>query len=246
MVASACRFSFERFRLVLIFGAQRRQCFAGVVVDGALSVNFQPARGGQHFAFGLEFVRADLADARRDIEFRRREKNGDETPRDHVVNFRLRVIEILRFRSRRDDGKVIADLRVVEDALVRPHPIIALSAFCAWIAEVAGKIAQSFFHHRQVIFRQRARIGPRIGQHFVLLVKGLRDLQRALRRETETAIRFALQRGQIVKARRDLRAGFLLFGNIRERMTLARRNHRLGGRLVPDAIDPVVLVARSS
>ena len=43
------------------------------------------------------------------------------------------------------------------------------------------------------------------------LVKRLRDLQCALRREAEAIICFALQRRQIIKLRRDLCGWFLLF-----------------------------------
>ena len=66
----------------------------------------------------------DLAETRRDIELRRREKDGHETPRHHVVNLRFRVVEVLHFGRGRDDSEVIADLGVVEDAFVRPDPIV--------------------------------------------------------------------------------------------------------------------------
>ena len=71
----------------------------------------------------LNLCTATMTDPRRDIEFRRGIKRGHEAPRDHVENFRFRIIEVLRFRGRRNDGEVIADLRVVEDALVEPHVI---------------------------------------------------------------------------------------------------------------------------
>ena len=95
---------------------------------------------------------------------------------------------------------------------------------------------------RQIILRQRARIGPRIGQHLVRLVKSLRDLQGALGGETEAAVGFALQRCEVVKARRDLRAAFLFLRHLRHRLALTGGDDRLGRGTIPQAIDAVVLV----
>ena len=233
----------QRFRLAAIFGLQRGQRFAILRIflnDGA-AINFEPARRRQHFPFGLELMLRDLAIPRRDIEFRRREKHGNEAARDHVVNFRFRVIEVLRFRRRRDDGEVIADLGVVEDAFVRPDPIVLQRLFRVRLKR-PGKVSQSLASDRQIIFRQGARIRSRIGQHLVLFVERLRDLQGALGGKTETAVRFALQRRQIVEPRRDLRAGLLLLGDARDRVPLARRQHCFRRGPVPDAIGAIVLV----
>ena len=61
-----------------------------------------------------------------------------------------------------------------------------------------------------MILRQVAGVGSRIGEHLVLLVKRLRDLQRHPRGEAEALVGFALERGQIVKQRRRLGGRLLL------------------------------------
>ena len=125
----------------------------------------------------------------------------------------------------------------------RTQPFVR--AFCACVSRFAAQIRQGLLRHRQVIFRQRARIGARIGQHLVLLVERLRDLQCALGRKTEATVRFALQRGQIVKPRRNLRTGFLFFADLRDRISLARRHDNFRRRLIPNAIGAIVFVAAS-
>ena len=120
-------------------------------------------------------MRRDLTDPRREIEFRRRIKRGHEAPRDHVVNFRFRLIEVLRFRSRGDDGEVIADLRVVEDALVESH-VIFLERLLSMRLQSAGQVVQRLSNDRQIVFGQSAGIRARVSEHFVSLVKRLRDL----------------------------------------------------------------------
>ena len=97
-------------------------------------------------------------------------------------------------------------------------------------------------HDRQIILGQGARIGARISDHLVPLVKRLRDLERAPGGKTVAAVRFALQRRQIIQARRDLRAGFLFLGDLGDGLALARGDDRFGQRLVPNAIDAIVLV----
>ena len=66
--------------------------------------------------------------------------------------------------------------------------------------------AQCRFYRREIIFRQRARIGAWISNGLVPLVQRLRDLQSALRGETEATVCFALQAREIIQLRRDLRA----------------------------------------
>ena len=84
------------------------------------------------FALGLESLAFDAGDPRRDFELRRREKDRDEAARDHVENLLLRLAEVLRRVAGRHDRKVIADLRVIEDALVRrTQPVAAPSGRAA-------------------------------------------------------------------------------------------------------------------
>ena len=63
-----------------------------------------------------------------------------------------------------------------------------------------------------IVLRQRARIGARIGQHLVPLVERLRERQRHARGEAEAAVGLALQAGQVVEQRRELRRRLGLLG----------------------------------
>ena len=98
---------------------------------------------------------------------------------------------------------MVAYLRVVKDAFVRLDPVIVEDSAREWIFE----LAQRRFHGRHVILRQCARICARVGDSFMSLVERLRDLQSALRGETETAVCFALQAREIIQLRSDLGAG---------------------------------------
>ena len=82
----------------------------------------------------------DPAEARRHIKFRRRKKRGHEAPRNHVVNFRLHFVEMRRRRAGRDDGEVIGNFGVVEDAFVRAHPVV-VERRLAVFGKVAGQFA---------------------------------------------------------------------------------------------------------
>ena len=85
------------------------------------------------------------------------------------------------------------------------HFVVALAG------ALAGQYRQRFLDRGEVIFRQAARVGTRVGQHLVLFVERLRQRQRGLGRETEAAVGFALQAGQIEEQRRQagFRLGFL-------------------------------------
>src|SRR6266704_3196943 len=95
------------------------------------------------------------ADARGDIKFRRWKKYGDETPRDHVVDPALHLIEMFGPGGGRDDGEVIGDLRIVEDALVRAKPAVFKNR-SAVLRQIAPQIHQSLTTCRDVVFGKRA------------------------------------------------------------------------------------------
>src|SRR6266576_1709838 len=84
---------------------------------------------------------------------------------------------------------MVADLRVIENPLVRLYPIVVEHS----ARERVFEFGQCGFYRRNVIFRQRARIGAWISKGLVPLVQRLRDLQGALRGETEATVRFTLQ-----------------------------------------------------
>ena len=116
------------------------------------------------------------------------------------------------------------------------------SARWAWTLRAAAEVAERLAHEGHVILRQGARVRAGIGDHLVLFVERLGDLHGALGREAETAVRLALERGQVVKARRDLRAGLLFLGNAGDGLARAGGDDGLGLLLHPDAVDAVVLV----
>ena len=102
------------------------------------------------------------------------------------------------------------------------HVEIAVADVRHRLADVAG-----------VILRQIPRIGPRVGDHLVLFVKRLGDLECAFRGKR----RFALQCGEVVKLRGNLRVRLFLLGDLAG-LALATRLNRLGGQLVPDPLGP--------
>src|SRR5881392_2860518 len=103
----------------------------------------------------------------------------------------------------RNDRKMVADLRVIKNPLVRLYPIVVEHSAREWIFE----FAQRRFYRRQVILGQCTRICARVGDSFMSLVERLRDLQGALRGKTEAAVGFTLQAREIIQLRRDLGAG---------------------------------------
>ena len=91
------QFGGNGFGLCVVFGSERGQRLrVGGIVDRGLAVDREPAGGGEDLALGLEIVAGrDRADARGDIEFRRRIKRRDEAPGDHVENLGLHLVEVL-------------------------------------------------------------------------------------------------------------------------------------------------------
>src|SRR4051812_29169665 len=102
----------------------------------------------------------------------------------------------------RNNCEMVADFRVVKNSLVRLDPIVVEH----FTGEGILELAQSRFYGRNVIFRQRARIGARISKGLVPFVQSLRDLQSPLGGETEAIVSFALQACKIVQLGRNLRA----------------------------------------
>ena len=123
-----------------------------VFSGGLPPVNRQPARVLHNLAFGLKRVLLDAGESRGDLKLRRREKNTDETPDDHVVNFLLRLIETVGRRARRNDGKMVGDLCVIEDALGRLYPIVFQRVARVRVVD----LAQRRFDCREIILGQEA------------------------------------------------------------------------------------------
>src|SRR5262249_4405774 len=111
----------------------------------------------------------------------------------------------------RDDSEMVADFRVVEYPLVRLDPIVVEH----FTRERIFEFTQRRLYRRNVIFRQRARIGAWISDRLMPLVQRLCNLQSTLGRETEAIVRFALQTRKVIQLRRNLGAWlfFLQFDN---------------------------------
>jgi hypothetical protein len=140
---------------------------------------------------------------------------------------------------------VVGDLGIVENALARLDPAFFQHLAREWrisrdaLAPVpalgfAGQHFHGGFDRRQIVFRQRARIGARVGQHLVLFVQRLRQRQRGAGGETEASVGFALQAGQIEQQRRNLGSGLGFLGG-EAGLALAFLAQGLGARRVPQA-----------
>ena len=100
----------------------------------------------------------------------------------------------MRNSARRNDGEVVGNLGVVENAL-RGFDPIALERFARVLIL---DLAQRRFDRRDIVLGQIPRIGPRVGNDFVAFVELLRDLQSTLGAEA-ARVRVPLQTGEIVK-----------------------------------------------
>ncbi len=213
---------------------------------GAAAVDFEPAGFDEDAAFGFEGVQArrlcplpggiDAGEAGRLLELGDRIEDGDEALHDHVVELLLGLAEFGELAGR-DDGKVIGDLLAVENAarLVKARAVVG--AACEHglgvfrdvevaVADVLHRLA----HVAGVILRQVPRIGPRVGDHLVLLIKRLGDLERALRGKRG----FTLEGGEVVELRGNLGVRLFLLGDLAG-LAGAAGDDGLGGLLVPDA-----------
>src|SRR5215211_1329280 len=138
----------------------------------------------------------------------------------------------------RNDCEMVADLRVIENPLVRLYPTVVEHS----ARERVLKFVQCRFYRRDIIFRQCARIGTWISNGFVPLVQRLRDLQGALRGETEATVRFTLQAREIIQLRRDLRARLFFLQLNNAFFARALPLNRLGDFAMPQSGRSAVLV----
>src|SRR5439155_8816652 len=148
------------------------------------------------------------------------------------------VIEWTRHGVGRNDCEMVADLSVIKNPLVRLYPIVVEHS----ASERVFEFRQCRFYRRDIIFRQRARIGTWISYGLVPLVQRLRDLQGALRGETEATVRFTLQAREIIQLRRDLRARLFFLQLDDAFFALALPLNRLGDFAMPQSGRSTVLV----
>ncbi len=138
-----------------------------------LAVNGQPAGLDQHLALGLEVVfqiwrAVGLLHARRgghhgnargDLVFGTREEHRHEAAHHQVINLLFGFREAAGGLQRRDDGKVIADLGIVKNALRWPD-VVALQrgagVRCQMLHAAAGQHLEGLLDHRHIVLGQRA------------------------------------------------------------------------------------------
>ena len=98
-----------------------------------------------------------------------------------------------------------------------------------------GKHFKGLLDHGHIVFRQKTRIGARIGQRLVPLIQALCQGQRAFGRKTKSAIGFALERGQIKQLARCLarRLGFFRY---RGPLAAHRVGNAAGAQGFPQAV----------
>ena len=198
------------------------------------AVNRHPARLHQDLAFGLERFLHHARDAGRHHRFRGGKEDSKEALRDHVVELGLDLVEVLGLVWRGNNGKVVGDFGVVENALVRLHPFLLQDLVREHSILRVHERFQRAVHRRDIVLGQGARISSRIGKHLVPFVKGLRDLQSRGRGKSEAGVGVALQAGQIIQQRRKTCGRFALLGDDAG-LAFAFGADRFGFGLVPNA-----------
>ncbi len=199
---------------------------------------------GHHSALCLESLAFDAGESGRNEILGCREKNGEKTLHDQVVELLFRLGQMSRQLHRRDDREVVGNLLVVEYAPIRLDP--AVPENLGSVPRVSRgflrrKSVQRLLHRTEVVLGQRTRIRPRIGESLVLFVQCLCEPERGLRRKAEAAVRFTLQARQVVEQRGKLRYRFrLLGGNARLPETLLADG--CGPLLVPQPLRPCFAV----
>jgi hypothetical protein len=173
-------------------------------------VDFQPACLFQHLAFALERLTGHARDARGHEVFGGRIENGEKAPHHEVVQLLLGFVQVLGCERRGNDREVVRDLRVVEDPLIRLHPLLLEDLRCVGRVRkggtrlafrAAGQRLQRLVDGPDIVLGQRARIGARIREHLVFFVQRLRDRERHAGRKSEPPVRGALQARQVEEER---------------------------------------------
>ena len=217
--------------------------FAGGDTEGA-SVDREPAEFDEDFSVGaegvLDVVGLDGGEAFGDLENGVGVENGEEALGDEVVELAFFFREFDNATSG-DDGEVIGDLGVVEDALVEADEVLfegVLGPFGERVRGVA-QILGGGLDVGEVVLWEIAGVGPGIGEHLVTLVKGLCELQGAAGGEAEAAGGLTLQGGEVVELGCDLLLGLGLFGD-GAGLARAALDDGIGVFLLPDALGTAV------
>ena len=204
------------------------------------SVDGLPARFHQHAPRGEEGVRhaalvGNERGSARVLKHGGGEKDGQEAGHDHFKEF-LRVSGELFHLAGRDDGEVVAYLFRVKHAPVGLDALVVQD-----VLRKSGEFRVLFRHRAhdavnlaQIVLRQVAGVRTGIGEHLVLFIALLGQLQRALGGKAVAVGGFPLEGGQVIQQRGDGCDGFLF---LRHRAGFAAAAVADDGRLfrVPDA-----------
>ena len=140
-----------RGRFPFFDGDERVVFLAG----GEFAVDFEPAGFAEDFPVGFEFFTFDGGDAFGHLKFGGRVEDGDEASRHEVVELHFVFVEFVGAGAGRDDGVVVADFGVVEDARGRFDPVVGQG-----LAGVGGEgfveAGQDLFGDGEVVGRQVA------------------------------------------------------------------------------------------
>ena len=228
-------------------GLHRHQRFArffarGYFLVGFFAINGQPARLDQHLALAFEGMsrsgRLHRGDAGGDLVFRTWKKHRHKAAHHQGVKLVLGLAQAAGRLQRGDDGKVVADLGVVKNALAGLDIALVQGGQGVRRQVVHARIGQHFkglLDHRHVVLGQMARVGSGVGQGLVLFVQALRQRQRGFGRIPKLAVGLALQAGQVKQGGRGLSGGLALFAH-RARLTLHRMGNGLGFGGVPESV----------
>ena len=171
---------------------------------GLLAIDSLPTGIGQHLPFALEGFTVHAGDAGRDIEAGRRIKDRDETLGDHLEKLGLDLVEPGGGGAGRDDGVVVGDLGIVEDLAGLDDHVLLQGALSVLSQFLVLEGLECGFYSGEVVLGKVAGISTGIGEHLVVLVETLGELQGALGAKAEAAVRLALQGGQVIEERGGL------------------------------------------
>ena len=160
-------------------GGEARGAFLVLVFFGFcfLAPDGAPTGDDEHLARRAEIMFTDEGRTDGLFELSHREEDGDEATDDEVVDLLLDVGQAVGDGAGRDDGEVVADLFVIEDATAGGIDPATPERF---LGEDSGRMGafeglEGGLGVWEVILGQVLGIGTRIGERLVLFVESLGD-----------------------------------------------------------------------
>ena len=207
-------------------------------VLGFLAVDSQPPGVEHDLALGLERLVFDPGDAGGNEKLRGGMEHGQKPFYDEVVEFVFDLGEVFGRLDGGDDGEMVGNLGVIEDAFAGADPVFRQNPLGkGLVRSLLAERTEGLAHGFLVILGQCAAIRPRVGDRLVPLIQRLGQLQSALRRKPEPPVGIALQARQIIEQRRRLRGRFGFLGD-RPRLALALLPEAFGAGGVPEPFRP--------